>query len=175
MHTIETTLYSFVELSDDAKETAIQAYRESNTDYLWCEEWRESFNALAEHFNGTVKDFQVSAWGNSYGSINSRLDDDILDLEGVRAWAWLHANGYALAVDEYPTGYCGDHDAFSPLWAFLARPSVGVSIRELIQDCADSLVSGWVADMEYQNSEECALEYLENDDAEHFTVDGTRF
>ena len=175
MRTIETKLYSFTELSDEAKKPAIQAYQESNTEHHWNAEWRDSFNALAEHFCGTVKDYQVSSCSYSHGSIDSRLDDAVLDLEGVRAWAWIHANGYALAADEYPTGYYGDHDAFSPLWAFLARPSMGVSIRELIQNCADSLIAGWVSDMEYQDSEECALEYLENDEAEHFTVDGARF
>ena len=37
MKTIETKVYSFEELSDDAKETAMQDFRESNLDYDWSE------------------------------------------------------------------------------------------------------------------------------------------
>jgi hypothetical protein len=177
MKTITTDLYSFTELTQEAKDVAIQNFLSTDREYHWGGEWLDSLNALAEHFLGTVRSYSVSPYSPSHATINSRLDDDILDLAGIRAWTWLLNNGLFIDGDFMPTGYCGDCAAFRPLLDFCTRPAPdSTTIRDVIAQCCDSLVGDWEADMRYQDSEEFAEdELLVRSDEELFTIDGSTF
>ena len=176
----ETTIkiFHFSELTPEAQETAITNYM-SNTDasaYHWHDEWLDSLKALADHFGCRVADYQISTGRYSYAKLDtSRIEGDCLELRGVRAWTWLLVNGLGINPEGHmPTGYCGDYEAFQPLAAFMLRPT-DTSIAELIQDCANSLVAGWVADMEHTESREYALQELTEGylcEEEAYTADG---
>jgi hypothetical protein len=177
MKTITTDLYSFTELTQEAKDVAIQNFLSTDREYYWNDEWLDSLKALAEYWDGELRDWQVGAYCHSYASIGSIGNASILDLSGVRAWTWILNNTGLVTEDFCPTGYCGDFAAFAPLVAFCTRPAnPSLTIGQLIQQCCDSLVEDWVADMRHQDSEEFAEdELLGRSDEELFTIDGSTF
>jgi len=164
-----TVLYHFDELpTDEAKERAIESARERGwyDGSGWEGEWRDALKGAEETLPFSVRDWEVGLWSPSFVTIDT--DEDAGSLVGVRAWKWLHANGIAEAIaDPCPwTGYCGDEAFLDPLRAFLARPDLGTTLEDLLQACADSWVSGWVQDMEYQTSDEAIAESLQANEYE---------
>lgn len=87
-HTITT--YSYDELSEEAKDRAYQDYQEmvSDWDIPWQEETFDSLKALIEHAGFTLRDWSLGAYSrNNY--IKVGIDDNVADLSGKRAMAWL--------------------------------------------------------------------------------------
>ena len=66
------------------------------------------------------------------------------------------------------TGVCYDMDILDPIYNFLKKPK-DISLRELIQDCLESLLESVTREYEYNNSDEGILESLED---KEFTEDG---
>lgn len=171
MMRVETVpIFTFGELSDDAKARAIESARAAGWgEDGWGEEWRESLDKAAEALGFTVKDWSVGGRG-TFCSIDAGPHSDAMT--GVRAWKWLHNNGVADAIAEpCPfTGYCGDEALLDPLRAFLLAPD-GRSVEEVFEDCATSWARAWEEDMEYQSSDEAIAESLEVNEVE-FTGSG---
>jgi len=59
MRTIETTIYTFDELSDEAKENAIKQHRQC-IEYPWYSECVDSLTAFCDSFNVRVIDYTLS-------------------------------------------------------------------------------------------------------------------
>ena len=57
MKTIEINLYSFNELSEGAKQTAIENYRSEAHDIYWSDENRQTMETFAEIFPIKVKNW----------------------------------------------------------------------------------------------------------------------
>lgn len=89
--TITQTVYKFSELSDDAKESAKDEYKES-FGYVWNMEALESIKALAKHFGGKVKNYSIE-WWNPNGSW---MDFDMPESEEIVERFW---NGEKSAYD----------------------------------------------------------------------------
>jgi hypothetical protein len=91
MKTIEVKLYKFEELSEEAKEKAIEKWRNSGTDFHG-DEYRDTLKKFEESFPIKVKDWSIDPWGGSY--INSYFtgDDDIKELSGIRLMKYLWNN-----------------------------------------------------------------------------------
>lgn len=91
MKTIELKIYSFDELSHEAKEKAIQQYRENNIEFFWLDEIFESLQSLfSSCYNINVFDYHLDV-------SNSRLKvkfsyDEIANFTGKRALAWIENN-----------------------------------------------------------------------------------
>jgi len=85
MRTIETIAYTFNELSDNAKETAIVNYR-YNADYSWIyEDALSSIKAFNNIFNTKM--------ARDYFDVNtSNIDENILNLSGLRLRKYLINN-----------------------------------------------------------------------------------
>jgi hypothetical protein len=83
-----TEIYSFNELSNEAKVTAINEYRyERHDENFYFDEITESVTKLIDLFN-----FKT---GDSYTDIRtSNIDDNILELSGTRLYKWLINNYY---------------------------------------------------------------------------------
>ena len=177
MKTITTDLYSFTELTPEAKHVAIQNFLAGDRDYLWDDEWLDSLKALAEYWGAELLDWNISAYGFSYAKLGDLGNASIHSLSGVRAWTWILNNTGLVTEDSMPTGYCGDCDAFAPLVAFCTLPAdSSLTIQGLMEQCCASLVSAWQADMQHQDSEEFAEdELLGRSDEELFTLDGNAF
>lgn len=88
MRTIRTKVYKFSELSEQAKENAINQYRNTeqyNQDYY--DEITDSVKAVIELFNLKT--------GRQYSDLRtSHIDDTILALSGVRLYKYLVNNYY---------------------------------------------------------------------------------
>lgn len=70
------------------------------------------------------------------------------------------------------TGYCIDDDLLKPIYEFLKKPDNNVNLLDLLNNCFDEWVKAVNADVEYQNSDEFAIQELE-DQGWLFTIDGT--
>jgi hypothetical protein len=86
--TIRTKVFKFNELTEDAKQNAIEQYRNNGYDYShYSEEIIESVKAMADIFN--------LKFGREYSDIRySHLEDTILQLSGVRLYKYLINNYY---------------------------------------------------------------------------------
>lgn len=85
-------VYTFDELSDEAKEKFIEAERdfemESNAD-----EMVECLKEAMYRLNISIDDYEIAIDGSGY--INLHVDDDAEELEGVRAYKWIINNCFS--------------------------------------------------------------------------------
>jgi hypothetical protein len=155
--TKEVTLYTFDELDDDAKEVAREWFRSCDPHLDWSGEWQDTLKAFTDQFPVEAADWQVGPFYPSHCDARFTGDGDAAELAGVRAWKWLHNNGFATlhgtpiqyAKESYTlTGYCADWNILEPLALFLARPDPRTTLEDLMQDCLTAWASGYQADME---------------------------
>jgi len=158
MRIIEEKIFTFDELSDDAKEVARQWFRDGiEGGGSWASEWRESAEEASKFLP-----FEITNWsvGDRGQFVKIRVkEENVEEMSGVRLWKWLQANnGFNLGVDPFAscpfTGYCGDESILDPIRAFLKRPNASTTGRELFQACADSWADAWSNDIDYQLSDE---------------------
>ena len=88
MRTIRIKLYKFNELSKNAKQKAIENWRSQNEqDSFYFEEIEGSVKAVIELFNLKT--------GRTWDDIRtSHIDDNILELQGIRLYKYLVNNYY---------------------------------------------------------------------------------
>lgn len=88
------------------------------------------------------------------------------------------------------TGVCYDNDALDPLWNFLEgkspdeKPMViqhqfkyrfeNCTVKDIIEDCVDSLCDAWEREEEYRISDEGLIESIKSNDYEYYD-DGTLY
>mgnify|MGYP006318484437 CR=1 FL=1 len=70
------------------------------------------------------------------------------------------------------TGYCMDDKLLKPIYEFLKKPDNKVSLLDLLDDCFNEWVKAGNAEIDYQNSDEFAIQELE-ERGWLFTIDGT--
>ncbi len=171
MRTIKTAVYKFSELSDKAKEKALQD--NFNTDeYFWGKDAIKSLRKFVGYFNGELSDWNIDflePYRNSW-----RLDlpddmeeDDIKDL--LFSLGSFNPDTLKGKGDCKLTGYCADEDlidGFRIAWFNGER-----DLRELIEAGISTWEIAVKKDCEYQFSEECFAETAEANDYE-FTEDG---
>lgn len=91
MKTVEINLYKFEELSERAKQTAIEHHRNNNFEYFWADENRQTLEKFAEIFP-----IKVTNW--SYGGRGEGVDfhftcsDEIEELTGQRLATYIWNN-----------------------------------------------------------------------------------
>lgn len=94
MKTITLDLYSASELKEsfpDGFENALEHWRNDSTEIFWEDETIESLKALVKASGLTLKDWSLGVYGYSYIKIDWD-SDDVKDLAGNRALAWLENN-----------------------------------------------------------------------------------
>lgn len=168
-------VYKFDELSDQAKEHAIDKYNQG--EYFWGDDAMASLKAFLNHFNCNLKDWSIDFLEPYRNNIKiaypdpeedeALYEDEILDLLnqlGSYDPETLRGNG-----DCKLTGYCMDEsliDGFRKAWFGGER-----DLKELIE----AGISQWEIDVrvdaEYQYSEEGFKDLCEANDYE-FTEDG---
>jgi hypothetical protein len=155
MRTIETTIYTFDELSDEAKERAISQHRQC-VEYPWFSECLDSLNAFCDEFNVKVTDYTLSDC--HMASIST--DATPKHFRGVKL------SGFDR--EAMPTGFCFDcdlrytfHDEFKRTGdAFYA-----------FNDALQTFLISVRKDIEWHYSDEAITEYLEINNYE-FTEEG---
>lgn len=173
MRVIQTTVYTYGELSEKAQERARDAARErfGYGEHVYGEhvgyEWRESLERACHELGWEVRE--------RFGDVTVRCGDEYGELEGVRAWKWLVNNDVPGIIGESGscpfTGFCGDEAFLQPLREFLARPDQRTSIDQLARECGQALEYGYHQDIEFLRSDEMVAEDLEANEVE-FTEDG---
>jgi hypothetical protein len=96
MRTVAKTYYSFSELSEEAKEQAIENYREQCNDYYFI--WLDAENTVKSFLQKT----DVQTGRNSWLEFStSYISDGILDLKGLRLRTWIYNNWNFLFKRKY--------------------------------------------------------------------------
>ena len=63
MRTVETRVYSFDELSDEAKEKVRDYFKTSDFDIFgWSEAWKSSINTFIDHFGADLREWSIGPW-----------------------------------------------------------------------------------------------------------------
>lgn len=196
MRTITINIYSFDELSEKAKEKAIEKYRDNMV--LWDDEIIATIKAIADAME-CFYDYH-SYDGVSYSvSFEYHNSDD--SLSGLRAWAfiennfvtpneksktyYLHGGIYCdgrknwsrkskinYTLDDCPfTGYCADC-CFIEAWREWKKNfTIKSTVEDFIDLVAKKLSEEWTTDNEYQLSDDGIIETIEANDYE-FLEDG---
>lgn len=102
MRTVRTKVYKFNELNEDAKQKAINWYRNGSDDaHIWAHEIIASVEKMCELFNLKT--------GTQWDDIRtSHIDDNILELSGIRLykyiinnyWSGLYKRKYLKAIGD---------------------------------------------------------------------------
>ena len=204
MRTIRTKVYQFSELSESAKENAIENYRNSeryNQHYF--DEVIESVKEVCDLLNLKT--------GREYTDIRtSHIDDNILELQGIRLYKYI-LNNYSNVLFQKKTyhfcrmedgtkrfncvglnggkyvsncqteiascpltGVCYDMDILQPVYDFLKRPDLSTTFEDLMQEIESAISKTFDNTEEWLNSDEFIKDEIEATEYE-FKADGTRF
>ena len=143
MRVVEKTIYHFDELSDKAKETARESFRDLG--YDWLVESRQSIEAFCAAFNVSLLDYSVGA----YRSFGYKTNASNACFRGKRLSQFNRNHS--------PTGYCLDNALWMAFYdAFKTTGDAKYAFNE-------ALVAGfksWREDMEYQTTDEYIDDFI---------------
>ena len=155
MRTIETTIYTFEELSDKGKERAIEKMR-AITDYPWFDECLGSLRAFCDEFNVRVTDYTLS------DCYRASISTDATP---------KHFRCVKLSTfdrDAMPTGFCFDCDLRFTFHDEFKRTG---DAYHAFETAIEAFLCAVRRDIEWQFSNECITENIEAN-AYEFTEDG---
>jgi len=181
MKTKTINIYSFDELSEEAKEKALQDYKERNTEIFWMDETIESLEGLFKNCDGiSLKDYSLGEY-NSWIRVDF-TNEEVENFTGKRAMAWLENNllsnirvsyygdkrkelrqygkyYYAGQIKPCPfTGYCVDDDLLDDL---IKEVKEGSDLKTAFEGLASTVQRIIQNEVEYQNSNEYITEHFE--------------
>ena len=169
MRTVETKVYTFEELSQDAQENALYQFWH-HTEYPWQGEVKDTLDAFTDLF-----DFSVYHW--EYDSIMASFRESFPEyyheLKNNVAREWFKRQSKIIYNDDCPlTGYYLDVDILHPIRTFVDVNLRTDSVADILSECVDNFFAAVVQDVEYYYSiesfaEHCAMneyEFLENGD-----------
>ena len=166
MKTLEINLYSFSELSDEAKQYAL----DHATPEMDCTDIRESLEAICEACDLRLVNYSYGASDRNHNVIVSGMTDD---LQGPRALLWFRRilvdHGYPKPIS-FPgicgfTGVCHDDDIAETIWDALKQ---GEDVASAFDRVSYKLCKICEDEEEYLRSEES----LSQDDREIYTENG---
>ena len=200
MRTIQAAVFAFDELSEQAKQVALNSARE--IDNFYAEEIIGSIKAITELFD--IKT------GNEWTDFRTgHIDDDILGLSGIRLLKYLVNNyweslfrgkyyslwsktevSYKYYKEGYPvlksrrskvmfgndctlTGVCYDNEILKPVYDFMQNPCKHTTFEDLIQEMGNASEQSFAVAEDWVNSEEYLTQTIEANEYE-FTEDGQR-
>ena len=185
MKTISVNIYSFNELSKEAKQVAISNYRDSNLDTSFI--YNEAY-ATVKEFN---KLFNTKEGCDSWLDIrHGHIDDSILKLKGLRLRKYilnnfydsLFKNKYIKQVNKNPvyskinkdnccvlTGVCYDQDILDPIYNFLKLKDFdNTTFEDLLEDCMKSLGKSIRSEEEAMNEDDYIIDEINSNDYEFY-------
>lgn len=173
MRTMQIEVFTFDELSDRAKGRARDYFRRDDC-WSWAGEWWDSAQAFSK-----IAPVDISEADYDRGHVSCRWtdSDEVAELKGLRAWKWLHNNGWFdwarrnKAGECTMTGFCGDCDFADPITEYECNPRRVPDLRQVFYEAAQSWVYAARSDMEHSYSDEVIDEMIECNEYE-FTADG---
>jgi len=143
MRVIEKTIYHFDELSDEAKETARDSFRDMEP--VWTHESIQAIEAFCDAFNVSLLDYSVCA----YCSFDYRTDASNANFRGKRL---SHFNR------EYmPTGYCLDNYLWMTFYDVFKTTG---NAEHAFNEALYVGFRAWREDMEYQTTGEYIDDFI---------------
>jgi len=183
MKTVEISVYQFNELSESAKEKAIENHRIYD-EYSWSQEVLESVKEGLEHFGASLSNYSID-WNNINCSCWKVNFPEQSELSGVRLWKYLQNQGLLTYWNKYQkktdkllsgncpfTGVCFDEDFLDNIRQFVKKPNKHTTFKELLEDAVYNCFNAGCKDFEYQQSDEAITETLSEYE---FTEDGSRY
>lgn len=185
METIKINLYKFEELTEEAKNKAIENYKNDNFETLgeyWQEENFNSFKAILTFFDVKIKDFEIdyssAARSCIYWEFTSEYDEELKNLSGARLFKYIQNNYIGKKTGSFNsvfdgkhdkgrclfTGYCADHATIYPIVEFLEKPTKYINFEYLINDVISAGLQYIENEYNYQNSDEAITDELLNSD-----------
>jgi hypothetical protein len=160
MKTLEIKLYSFLELSKEAQEKAIEQYRKSQNGYFDDYDAANTFEKFAKIFNINKYDIDyLEPYRNNY---KTNLDDAVLDLSGVKLYKYIVNNYKDILSKDCPlTGVFYDEAILQPIHNFLKKPYQDINFYKLLDRCIKSFCEAVADDIQNQNSDNYISEFLE--------------
>ena len=148
-------IYNFAELSDGAKEKAIQWFLQGN-EYFFIEESLDSIKAFCKQFGVTLKDYDVDSWRYFFRTDVLNANFRGLKLSDIKRDATL-------------TGYYIDYTLSAAFYdAFQATGDA----KHAFHTAIDTAFHEIQKEMQYQESAEYATEAIIANEYE-FTADGS--
>ena len=142
MRVIEETIYHFDELSDEAKETARDSFRDMEP--FWTKESIQSIEAFCEAFGVSLLDYSVDIYRSFY-----RTDASNANFRGKRL---------AQFNREYmPTGYCLDNELWMTFYDVFKTTG---DAKYAFNGALYVGFKSWREDMEYQTTDEYIDDFI---------------
>lgn len=160
MKTETINLYSYDELSEQAKEKVIEDFSQDDL-YSWWNEDYESMKEFCKYFPVELKDYRID-FCQKDSRVNIDIDNDVSDFTGIRLMKYIINNYYdALFKRKYLnhvkgkaiyskiqydnccvlTGYCMDNDILQPIYDFLKKPDNHTTLYDLLYECVECWLS----------------------------------
>lgn len=152
MRTIEKTVFTFDELSDEAKEKAREWYR-STGEFPWSEEYKASINAFVDHFGAGLKDWNIGPWY----PLEYKVEFDNSNFRGVKLSQFTG--------EETPTGFCADWALWGTFYEEFKR--TGNAMRAF-DEAVHSGFKAWRDDWEHSLSDEAVDESIRANEYEFY-------
>jgi hypothetical protein len=144
MRTIETTIFTFDELNDKAKERAREWYRDG-LDFSWADESMGSIEAFCKHFGARLTNWSIGA----FEPYSFDVDAPASLFRGLKL--------RDIDRDAMPTGYCLD----CSLWfTFYDTFKLTGCASKAFEAAIDQAFKDWRSDMEWQLSDEAIDENI---------------
>jgi len=142
MKTKTINIYSFDELSEEAKEKALQDYRERQTEIFWMDETIESLKGLFKNCSGvSLKDYSLDKY-NSWIHIEF-TNDEVEEFTGKRALAWIENNLLSNIRYKWGINYIKDRVWTSDCVKSLRKDGYFIHLADTKKDCP---FTGYYAD-----------------------------
>jgi hypothetical protein len=171
MRTVRTKVYQFSELSEQAKEKAIEQFSDINVDF----EWWDGIYMDAENIGLNITSFDLDRNRHAKGEfIVSGYDcaEKILDTHGKDCETYKTAHSF---LQEYKTAeslFLADEE--NDGFYFEHEEESGELEEEFLRSILEDYSIMLQNDFEYQQSDEAIIETIEANHYE-FTKDGNRF
>lgn len=152
MHTETVTIYSYSELSEEAKATAYKAWK---PDYAFEADNHRTLEAFCTAFGIEVTEYVYEAYYHSFRwRAKNEGDEEITDNEYIR---------HCLSLFE-PTGFYLDDVILGPA----KQPTEGKVFGNVIEECLEAFFSACCEDVKYAESQEYFADFAENNEFEFY-------
>lgn len=152
MRTETITIYSYSELSEEAKATAYKAWK---PDYAFEADNHRTLEAFCTAFGIEVTEYVYDAYYHSFRwRAKNEGDEEITDNEYIR---------HRLSLFE-PTGFYLDDVTLGPA----KQPTEGKVFGNVIEECLEAFLSACSEDVKYTQSQEYFADFADNNELEFY-------
>ena len=152
MRVIEKTIFKFDELTDTSKQNAINWFKDGNQ-YCWIDEGINSVEAFCKHYGVEIKLYSLDPY--SYSFIDTNAGNEHFRGVTLKQVLWER--------DLMPTGYCVDSDCFYTMAEVMKSTGDALGAFNAAIEAGKKAI---IADMEWQNSDEYAIESIQANEYE---------